>query len=100
MSDELALNGGAKAVAELGPYPTKIGREELEELVDLWEFSPQSRRKLLAIIRSDKNLRGPHLFRYYNPRPSKVAEAEKRFKKFIGVKHCLAVNSCTSALCG
>ena len=98
MSDELALNGGAKAVPKLGPYPTKIGREELEELTDLWEFSSRGRKKLLAAIRYEKNLRGPHLFRYYNPRPSKVAEAEKRFGKFIGVKHCLAVNSCTSAL--
>ena len=98
MSDKLALNGGAKAVGELGPYPSKIGREELEELTSLWGFSPKGRKKLLAAIRGEKNLRGPHLFRYYNPRPSKVEEAEKRFAKFIGVKHCLAVNSCTSAL--
>jgi len=43
-------------------------------------------------------IKGPHLFRYYNPRPSKVEAAEKAFAEYIGVKHCLAVNSCTSAL--
>ena len=43
-------------------------------------------------------MKGPHLFRYYNPQPSKVAAAEKAFAKFLGVKHVLAVNSCTSAL--
>jgi dTDP-4-amino-4,6-dideoxygalactose transaminase len=78
--------------------PSKLGREELEELIDLWEISPGSRREIRAILAREKNLRGPHLFRYYNPRPSKVAEAEKLFGKFIGVRHTLAVNSCTSAL--
>ncbi len=98
MMDKLALDGGAKAVEKLGPYPAKIGREELAELLSLWEFSPASRKKLEAVLRSEKNLRGPHLFRYYNPKPSKVAEAEKAFAKYLGVKHVLAVNSCTSAL--
>jgi 8-amino-3,8-dideoxy-alpha-D-manno-octulosonate transaminase len=94
----LAVNGAKKSVTKLGPYPTKIGREELAELIDLWEFSPENRRKIQAILAAEKNLRGPHLFRYYNPKPSKVAEAEKLFAKYLGVKHVLAVNSCTSAL--
>jgi dTDP-4-amino-4,6-dideoxygalactose transaminase len=82
----------------LHPQPTKLGREELEELIDLWEISPEGRRRMRAILAREKRLRGPHLFRYYNPRPSKVAEAEKLFGRFIGVRHVLAVNSCTSAL--
>ena len=49
-------------------------------------------------MKADGNLQGPHLFRYYNPRPSKVEAAEPAFAELIGVKHCLAVNSCTSAL--
>ena len=49
-------------------------------------------------VANDANLRGPHLFRYYNPRPSKVEAAEKAMSELIGVKHWLAVNSCTSAL--
>lgn len=98
MRDALALNGGAKAAGNLGPFPAKIGREELAEILGMWEFSPANRKKLRAILASEKNLRGPHLFRYYNPKPSKVAEAEQLFAKYTGVKHCLAVNSCTSAL--
>ena len=97
-AERLAIDGGAKAVAELGPFPTKIGKEELQELLDLWEFSPGNRDRLHAIIESEEALRGPHLFRYYNPRPSKVAAAEEAMAELIGVRHCLAVNSCTSAL--
>ncbi len=79
-------------------HPSKLGREELEELIDLWEISPEGRRKIRGILAREKNLRGPHLFRYYNPKPSRVAEAEKLFGEFIGARHTLAVNSCTSAL--
>ena len=79
-------------------HPSKLGREELEELIDLWEMSPEGRRKIRAVLAREKSLRGPHLFRYYNPKPSKVAEAEKLFGEFIGARHTLAVNSCTSAL--
>ncbi|MGO8704206.1 MAG: DegT/DnrJ/EryC1/StrS family aminotransferase [Candidatus Brocadiia bacterium] len=78
--------------------PSKLGREELEELIDLWRISPEGRRKIRAILAREKDPRGPHLFRYYGPGPSKVAQAEKLFAKFIGVPHALAVNSCTSAL--
>ncbi len=60
-------------------HPSKLGREELEELIDLWRISPEGRRKIRAILAREKDLRGPHLFRYYGPGPSKVAEAEKLF---------------------
>lgn len=94
----LAIDGAAKAV-RLGPYTSKIHQEELVELLDLWEFAPGVKEDITSLIRnSAAQLRGPHLFRYYNPRPSKVAEAEKLFADYIGVKHALAVNSCTSAL--
>ena len=83
----------------LGPYTSKIHKEELLELLDLWEFGPGVKEKIGAVIEAEaEQLKGPHLFRYYNPRPSKVAAAEKAFAEFLGVKHVLAVNSCTSAL--
>ncbi len=83
----------------LGPYTSKIHSEELLELLDLWEFGPGVKEKIGALIEADADqLKGPHLFRYYNLRPSKVAAAEKAFAEFLGVKHVLAVNSCTSAL--
>ena len=88
----------AKAVPQLGPYPTKIGAEELLEVLDLWEFTPDIKRQIAELIASDRHLRGPHLFRYYNPRPSKVEAAERAMAALIGTSHCLAVNSCTSAL--
>ena len=97
-SERLALDGGPKAVQKLGPFPTKIGAQELWEIIDMWEFSPQNKAKLKEIILSDPNVRGPHLFRYYNPQPSRVEAAEAAMKERIGVQHCLAVNSCTSAL--
>jgi hypothetical protein len=83
----------------LGPYATKIHQEELIELLDLWEFAPGIKEQIIGLIRDRADeLKGPHLFRYYNPRPSKVAAAEQAFAEFLGVKHVLAVNSCTSAL--
>lgn len=98
MTDNLAIEGGPKAVAQLGPFPSKIGKPELLELLDLWEFSPENRAAIVAAVENEKNLKGPHLFRYYNPRPSKVEAAEAAMRGLIGTKHCLAVNSCTSAL--
>ncbi len=97
-SQTLAIEGGGKAVPKLGPFPSKIGSEELTEILDLWEWSPERREQWREIIAEEAALRGPHLFRYYNPRPSKVEAAEKALAEAIGVHHCLAVNSCTSAL--
>ena len=83
----------------LGPYATKIHQEELIELLDLWEFGPGIKEQIVGLVRDHSDeLQGPHLFRYYNPRPSKVAAAEQAFAELLGVKHVLAVNSCTSAL--
>jgi dTDP-4-amino-4,6-dideoxygalactose transaminase len=89
----------AETKITLGPYATKIHQEELIELLDLWEFAPGLKEKIAGLIHDQADtLKGPHLFRYYNPRPSKVAAAEQAFAELLGVKHVLAVNSCTSAL--
>lgn len=88
----------AKAVPSLGPYPSKIGADELIELLDLWQFTPETKLQVTKLIQTDPQLQGPHLFRYYNPRPSKVEAAERAMNELLGVKHSLAVNSCTSAL--
>jgi 8-amino-3,8-dideoxy-alpha-D-manno-octulosonate transaminase len=96
--EKLAIEGGDRAVCELGPFPTKIGADELLEILDMWEFSPENAAKIKQIIEGEGNIKGPHLFRYYNPRPSKVASAEKAMIDLVGTKYCLAVNSCTSAL--
>jgi 8-amino-3,8-dideoxy-alpha-D-manno-octulosonate transaminase len=97
-NEKLAVEGGSKAVEKLGPFPTKIGRDELWEIIDMWDFSPGVKEKLREILWTDKDIRGPHLFRYYNPKPSRVEAAEEAMRKLIGTKYCLAVNSCTSAL--
>ncbi len=96
--EKLAIEGGEKAAPELGPHPVKIGRDELWEIIDMWEFSAQNKERLREIICSDPDVRGPHLFRYCNPKPSRVQAAEKAMAGLIGTKYCLAVNSCTSAL--
>ncbi len=97
-TEKLAIDGGPMAAPVLGPHPSKIGARELWELVDMWEFSGDRKEKLRELIFSDEDVRGPHLFRYYNPKPSRVAAAEEAMAALVGVKHCLAVNSCTSAL--
>ena len=97
-SEQLAIDGGERAVPQLGPYPSKIGKAELLELLELWDISPDGREGIRRIIENQPDTFGPHLFRYYNPRPSKVAQAEEAMRALIGVQHCLAVNSCTSAL--
>jgi len=84
---------------KLGPYTSKIHTEELLEVLDLWEYPKSVKEQIAKTIRaSAKGIKGPHLFRYYNPRPSKVAEAECAMAGYIGTKYALAVNSCTSAL--
>jgi 8-amino-3,8-dideoxy-alpha-D-manno-octulosonate transaminase len=96
--EKLAIDGGGKAVPRLRPFPTKIGKDELLEILSMWQFSPQTQQKLNTLIENEPDVQGPHLFRYYNPRPSKVAAAEAAMRELIGAAYCLAVNSCTSAL--
>lgn len=81
---DLAINGGpkAKTTPNLPMYPggLAIGQEEEKEVLEV--------------------LRRKYLFRYYGPEnyPSKVSEFETQFAQRMGARHCLAVNSCTSAL--
>jgi len=96
--EKLAIEGGPRAVPEITPHRTKIGAEELWALVDMWEFSEGRKEMLREMILGDPQVRGPHLFRYYNPKPSRVAAAESAMKELVGTEHCLATNSCTSAL--
>lgn len=84
MVEELAINGGpkAKTTPSIPMYPggLSIGDEEKQQVLEVLE------RK--------------YLFRYYGPDeyPSKVREFEVAFAEKMGTKHCLAMNSCTSAL--
>jgi 8-amino-3,8-dideoxy-alpha-D-manno-octulosonate transaminase len=96
--EQLAIHGGPKAVPEIIPSRTKISAEELWEIVDMWDFSGDRKEKIRELIFEEGGVCGPHLFRYYNPKPSRVSAAEEAMKGFIGTKHCLATNSCTSAL--
>lgn len=81
---DLALNGGPKARTSENPpmFPgaLEIGEEEKKEVLEVLD------RK--------------YLFRYYGPKdyPSKVKALEDGYAAFLGAKHCLALNSCTSAL--
>lgn len=83
-ASDLAINGGpmAKTTPNLPMFPggLEIGEPEEKQVLEV--------------------LRRKYLFRYYGPEefPSKVAEFEQRFASRMGAKHCLAVNSCTSAL--
>ena len=63
----LASEGGQKAIPKLGPFPSKLGREELWELIDMWEFSPRNKKRIKDILESDPNIEGPHLFQVLQP---------------------------------
>jgi len=84
---DLAINGGpkAKTTPNIAMFPggLEIGEEEKREVMEV--------------------LDSQYLFRYYGPKeaPSKVKRLEQEYARYLGRKHCLAVNSCTSALiCG
>ena len=51
----------AKAVPCLGPYPSKIGKEELLEVLDLWEFTPETRRQIAELVRNRSAVPGAAL---------------------------------------
>ncbi len=84
IKEKLAIEGGRKAKSTpnypMFPGGLEIGEEEKKEVLEVLEHK--------------------YLFRYYGPaeHPSKVRQFELEFAQKIGVKHALAVNSCTSAL--
>ncbi|MCE5237474.1 aminotransferase class V-fold PLP-dependent enzyme [bacterium] len=97
-SQDLAINGGPRAVPSFeGTGEPKIGVEEFMELADAWGFGEATRTAVRAAVEAEP-IPTPHLNRYYNPRPSKVAALEAYARELFGVSHALAVNSGTSAL--
>ena len=62
-TNKLAINGGPKTVEKLGPFPTKIGKDELLEVLDLWQYSGETMAKIKALIEQDNGIKDPHLFR-------------------------------------
>ena len=79
---DLAINGGPKAKTTpnivMFPGGLEIGEDEKREVMEV--------------------LDSKYLFRYYGPEesPSKVKMLEEEYARYLGRKHCLAVNSCTS----
>ncbi len=96
---DLAVNGGAKAITKFeGRGKPKIGLDEFMALADTWGYSEATLAKMRKLLEKDPGGKNPHLARYYNPRPSKVAALEACARKLFGVKYALGVNSGTSAL--
>lgn len=76
----------------------KYSTDELMEVVDVFNVSPETQSRIRKLLKSDENIPDAgNFFRYYNPR-SKVVEFEKTVQAKIGCKYALAVNSGTSAL--
>ena len=81
---DLAINGGPKVKTTKTPpmFPggLEIGEEEKKQVMEV--------------------LDSQYLFRYYGPKemPSKVKALEQGYSEYLGIKHCLAMNACTSAL--
>ena len=82
--EKLAIDGGkpVKTTPTIPMFPggLEIGEEEKQAVLEVLDTK--------------------YLFRYYGPGeyPSRVKMLEEEFSRKIGVKHSLAVNSCTSAL--
>jgi 8-amino-3,8-dideoxy-alpha-D-manno-octulosonate transaminase len=99
VQNELAINGGPAAVTGLeSPSQPKVGAEEFLELAELWGFSADAIDRIREATEGEDLGNGPHLTRYYNPRPSKVVAFEEEAARFLGAEHALAVHSGTSAL--
>lgn len=76
----------------------KYSTDELMEVIDVFNVSPESLSKIRAILDADPvQPDAGNFFRYYNPK-SKTAKFEEQVKEKVGAKHVLAVNSGTSAL--
>jgi 8-amino-3,8-dideoxy-alpha-D-manno-octulosonate transaminase len=99
MTAQLAVDGGPKTIEKFeGSGPPKIGVDEFIALAEVWGYSAEALSGIRRIVEREKGLPSPHLARYYNPKPSKVAELETCAREIFGSKYALAVNSGTSAL--
>jgi len=58
----------------------------------------EAQEKIAEIVAEEDPYVNPHLARYYNPRPSRVAMLEAYAREVFGARYALAVNSGTSAL--
>ena len=78
----------------------KMTNRELKEIIDLWNFKPEVKRKLSEIIDRAGEGKPAHLFRYYCPdkKKDKVSKLERNFASRFGSRYALAVNSGTSSL--
>jgi len=76
----------------------KFSTDELMEVIDVFNVSPESLDKIRNILDADPvQPDAGNFFRYYNPK-SRTAKFEEMLKEKVGSKHVLAVNSGTSAL--
>ncbi|HHH76182.1 MAG TPA: hypothetical protein ENL03_04070 [Phycisphaerae bacterium] len=66
MTEQLAINGGDKAVGKLGPHQGKLHIEELEGLLDLWKYPAGVKEEIVELIRKNAaGIEAGHMFRYY-----------------------------------
>ncbi|MDA1139031.1 MAG: DegT/DnrJ/EryC1/StrS family aminotransferase [Planctomycetota bacterium] len=103
-SQTLAVNGGPKTIDSLegSPQP-KIWHEEFLQVARTWGYSDETIEKIGEAIADEVPPGAPFgggAFhgRYYNPRPSNVAEFEAKARELLNVKHAYAVSSGTGAL--
>ena len=96
---DLAVNGGPKAVEQFeGKGKPKVGTDEFMKLAELWGFSDDALGKIRDAVAGEQIGNGPHLTRYYNPRPSNVEQLEAVVREKFDVQYALALHSGTSAL--
>jgi len=101
--DQLAINGGPKAVAQLTGTPIpKIGTDEFFAIAERFGFSQDALARLRAAV-SDADLPagGPNFARYWCGHPADQVRGprfEARAREKFGVPFALGVSSGTAAL--
>lgn len=98
-SDQLAINGGPRAIAGFGGIPSaRIGADEFMALAELWGISDDGLRRIRNVITAEDLGAGPALGRWQRAAQSRVAAFEESAREVFASPFALAVHSGTSAL--
>ena len=100
LEQQLALNGGLKAVTRIeGKGEPKIGVDEFMSVAERFGFSAATLSQIRAAAEAGGLGEGPFLANYYsNLKETKVQAYERAAREIFGMKYAVAVSSGTAAL--
>jgi dTDP-4-amino-4,6-dideoxygalactose transaminase len=102
MTEQLAIDGGPKAFAEVhGKAEPKIGVEEFMSVAERFGFKPEALERIRSAVSNADLMEGAaNLARYYCPLPDLVKgpEFEALARETFAVRHAFGISSGTAAL--